>query len=193
MGDVADGLLTGLLNHGELLLGGTLFLAALGVPLPATMLLVAAGAFTRSGVLALETAIVAAFASSVAGDLGGYTLGRLGIGLVPAAWLQAPGWQRATALFARWGGWSVFLTRFAITPAAWSVNLLAGSTRYSLLRFALAACAGEAVWILLFGGLGRLFAEQWEQVGEIAADVGGLIVGVAMLAAGGWLLRASRR
>ena len=44
MTEITDFLLTSLLNHGALVLGSTLFLAALGVPLPATMLVVATGA-----------------------------------------------------------------------------------------------------------------------------------------------------
>ena len=51
MSELNDLLLTGLLNHGSLLLGLVLFFAALGVPLPATMLLLAAGAFAQQGVL----------------------------------------------------------------------------------------------------------------------------------------------
>lgn len=192
MSSLTDWLLTGLLNHGEFLLGGTLFLAALGVPLPATMLLVAAGAFTRHDVLALETALLTALGSSVAGDAGAYMLGRVGIRLVPAGLVQSSGWQRAAVLFSRWGGLSVFFTRFALTPAALPVNLLAGSTRYALVRFLTAVTAGEATWVLLFGGLGRLFADRWEQISEISADFAGLIVGVAVAVAGVLLLRAGR-
>lgn len=129
----------------------------------------------------------------LAGDAGAYMLGRVGIGLVPAGLLQSAAWQRAIGLFARWGGWSVFLTRFALTPAALPVSLLAGSTGYAMFRFMAAVVAGEAIWVLLFAGLGRLFADRWEQVSEISADLLALIAGLAMVVVGGLLARARRR
>ena len=51
MSELSGALLTALINQGQWLLASVLFLAALGVPLPATMLLLAAGAFARQGVL----------------------------------------------------------------------------------------------------------------------------------------------
>jgi membrane protein DedA with SNARE-associated domain len=194
MTETADWLLTGLLNHGSWLLGAALFLSAFGVPLPATMLLMAAGAFTRQGVFAVEGAFLAAASGAVAGDACSYLLGRLGLRLVPQALLAAGSWQQATALFARWGGWSVFVTRFLLTPAALPVNLLAGSSRYPWSRFMAAVVAGELLWVLLFGGLGHLFAAQWEQWSQLATDFAGLAVGGALVIAGlGVLLTARRR
>jgi membrane-associated protein len=74
---ITDFLLTNLLNHGALVLGSTLFLAALGVPLPATMLVVATGAFSRQGVMSLQVAASVAVAAAVAGDACSYLLGQL--------------------------------------------------------------------------------------------------------------------
>lgn len=78
MTDLADLLVTALLNHGTLALGATLFLAALGVPLPASMMLIAAGAFARQGVLGAPDTAVAALAGAVLGDSGSDGIGRFG-------------------------------------------------------------------------------------------------------------------
>jgi membrane protein DedA with SNARE-associated domain len=191
--DISDLLLTGLLNHGNALLGGALFLAALGVPLPATMLLLAAGAFARQGVLPLQAALVTAVAAAVTGDACSYLVGRLAGRHLPKRLQGASSWQRAAGLFARWGSWSVFFSRFLLTPIALPVNLLAGSTRHAWPRFMAAAVAGELLWVLLFGGLGHLFADRWEGISALAGDVVGLLLG-AVLAAGGALgFLASRR
>lgn len=193
VGEAGDWLLTALLNHGSTLLGVTLFFSALGLPLPATMLLVAAGAFSRQGLFAADAAVLAATAGAVAGDGCSYLLGRFSLRLAPASLLASAGWARASAQFARWGAWSVFVTRFLLTPAALPVNLLAGSTRYGWARFMAAVVAGETVWVLLFGGIGHVFADQWENISRLAGDVLGVIAGVALLLAGGAVLASARR
>ncbi len=193
MVDLGEWLLTGLLNHGNLLLGTTLFFAALGIPLPATMLLMAAGAFTQQGELSLQGALISASCGAIAGDGCSYLLGRFSLKLAPRRLLDSSGWLRANILFARWGGWSVFITRFLVTPVALPVNLLAGSTRYGWMRFMLAVVAGELIWVLLFGGLGRLFADQWETLSQLATDLGGVLLGIVLLAAGIRLVIVRRR
>lgn len=193
MTGVTEWLLTGMLNYGSALLGVALFLAALGIPLPASVLLMAAGAFTSQGVLPLEGAVVAATSGAVAGDACSYLVGRFSLRWVPSSVLASGGWARAAASFARWGGWGVFFSRFLLTPIALPVNLLAGSTRYAWARFMSAVVAGEVVWVFLFGGLGHLFANQWEALSRLAADIGAVVLGLALVAAGLWALIAHRR
>jgi len=187
---LAELLLTVLLNHGAVLLGSVLFLAALGLPLPASMLVIAAGAFAQQGVLDVAEAAIGGLAAAVLGDSGSYGIGRFGAARLPPRLRDSPAWARSAALFARWGAWSVYLTRFVLTPIALPVNLLAGSTRYPVRRYLLAVVAGEATWILLYGGAGYLFATQWEAISSLVADGVGLLVGVALAAAAGyWLWR----
>jgi membrane-associated protein len=192
MSSVGDVLLTALLNQGNLLLGGVLFLTALGLPLPATMLLVAAGAFARQGVLPLNPAAAAALAGAVAGDACSYLLGRYGAHLLPAR-LRIPDSSSAARFFARWGTWAVFVSRFALTPIALPVNLLAGSTGLAIRRYLTAVVIGETLWVGLFGGLGYLFADRWEAISRTAGDVAGLLLGVVITLAGGAFLISRRR
>jgi len=191
--DVSALLLTALLNYGNTLLGTTLFLAAFGIPLPATMLLMAAGAFIRQGVLPIEGAILAGISGAIAGDACSYLVGRFSLQLVPASVQASGNWQGASALFARWGGWSVFVSRFLLTPVALPVNLLAGSTRYAWTRFMTAVVAGEIIWVFLFGGLGYLFANQWEVLSGLAGDVSWVLLGIVLVLAGVWIFVSGRK
>ncbi|WP_210547229.1 DedA family protein [Rhodoferax sp. PAMC 29310] len=184
MSSISDLLLTALLNQGNLLLGGTLFLEALGIPLPASMLVIAAGAFTRQGVLGWEGAATSALLGAVAGDGCSYLVGRYGLERLSTR-LQSTVRASTTAQrFARWGGWSVFVTRFLLTPMALPVNLLAGSTRYPWPRFMTAVLAGELAWVALYGGLGYLFADQWESISQLVSDFVGLLLGLALTLVG---------
>lgn len=192
MTDIPDVLLTGLLNHGLLVLGTALLLAALGVPLPATMLLVAAGAFSRQGVMRAQDAAVVAILAAVAGDGLSYLLGRVLGGRLTARWSGSKVWRSAARQFERWGLWSVFLSRFLFTPIALPVNLMAGSTRFPWRRFMGAVVAGEVIWVVLFGGLGLLFSDAWEAMSEMASDVSGLLLGGGLLVVGGYFLLRRR-
>jgi len=191
--DLAELLLTVLLGHGALALGTTLFLAALGVPLPASMMLIAAGAFAQQGVLGAPDAAAAALTGAVLGDNGSYGIGRYGAARIPARLREPAAWTRSVALFARWGLWGVYLTRFLLTPVALPVNLLAGSIRYSWPRYLGAVVAGEATWVGLYGGAGYVFARQWESVSGLAADGVGLLVGLALVLGAGRSLWRHRR
>jgi membrane-associated protein len=190
---VQELLLTTLVNHGALALGGVLWLAALGVPLPATMLLLAAGAFVQQGVLAPQGALSAALIGAVTGDAASYLVGRLGGSHLPRGLQASDAWTRAAALFGRWGFLSVFVTRFLLTPLALPVNLLAGSTRYAWHRFMAAVLAGEIAWVALFVGLGYLFADRWEILGAMAGDAVAVAVGIVLVVWGAVRLRRARR
>lgn len=194
MTEISDFLLTLLLNQGAALLAGVLFFAALGVPLPATLLLLATGAFVRHGVLPVVWTVAAAWLGAVLGDACSYGLGRWGAHRLPEQLTTGRAWQRAGALFGRWGATSVFVTRFLLTPLALPVNLLAGSTCYGFSRFLLAVVLGEAVWVVLFVGLGYTFADRWEWLAQFAGDLVGVLLGAVALCSGVWLLlrRAQR-
>jgi membrane protein DedA with SNARE-associated domain len=193
MSELTDALLTATLAYGPLALALALLIAALGVPLPATLLLLAAGAFARQGALDGAWAAVLGLLASVLGDSGGYCLGRCGGSLVRRPVEQRGSWQRARAIFARRGGLAVLLTRFALTPLALPTNLIAGSTQYAFPRFLLFDVIGELIWVALYGGLGYLFADQWEMVSELAGNLTGALLGLFALAAGSYLAFRSRQ
>ncbi len=186
--DASGLLLTAMLNHGVAILALTLFFAALGVPLPATVLLMAAGAFVQQGMLPFDTAVATALVASIVGDGGSYLIGRFAIDRVPARLVRGAAWSRATQVFDRWGVAGILLTRFLLTPLALPVNLLAGSTRYPVARFLPAVVVGEALWVSLIGGLGFWFADRWEPLSRLAVDFAGVLVGLALASAGAWAL-----
>lgn len=47
-----------------------------------------------------------------------------------------------------------------------------------------AVITGELIWVALFGGLGRVFADQWEMVSQLAGDISGILLG-GLLTVGG--------
>jgi membrane-associated protein len=181
-----DDALSALQGYGAPALALVIFLGCLGLPLPSAMLLLAAGAFARTGLLRVELGAPLALLAAVTGDSCSYLMGRRSEGVVARRLQGSLSWSRAQHAFERWGFWAVPLTRFLLTPLALPTNLIAGGERFPFRRFVGLCLAGDAVWVLLFGGLGYLFAGSWRTVGAFAGDLSGWLVGFALAALGGY-------
>jgi membrane-associated protein len=179
--DDALGVLQG---YGTPALALVIFFSCLGLPVPSTMLLLAAGAFARTGLLRAELVVPLALLAAVMGDSCSYLVGRRSQNVLARRLQGSLSWRRAEHVFDRWGLWAVPLTRFLLTPLALPTNLIASGARFPFRRFVGLCLLGEALWILIFGGLGYLFASSWRTVGAFAGDLSGWLVGCALVALG---------
>lgn len=173
-----------LLNYGPLALALAIFVGALGLPLPGTALLLAAGALARGGLVNAPVAAVMAVSAAVLGDGTSYLLARFGFKPVLGRLEGNAAWRRAEQAIERWGVFAILLSRFLVTPLALPTNLIVGGDRYPFVRFISLCLAGETVWVILFGGLGYLFAESWRAIGGFAGDLGLWLTGAAVAAVG---------
>jgi membrane protein DedA with SNARE-associated domain len=180
--DLTQLLLDSVSAYGALALGAATLVSAIGLPLPASLLLLAAGAFARQGLLDGPSAILLAAGGAILGDVVSYALARTGGALTTARVQALPAWQRARGLFQRWGALAIFLSRFALTPLALPVNVLAGSTRYALRRFLAPVLFGEGLWAVLFCGLGYVFADQWSALSSAASNLTTVLAATAAVA-----------
>jgi membrane protein DedA with SNARE-associated domain len=175
-------------SYGSPMVAVILLLGALGIPVPGTLLVIASGAFVRQGVLDIYLTPALALSGSVIGDTIIYGLGRFARGWIERRFGQSAGWQKSADFFARRGGLAIYLTRWLITPLAVPTNLIAGSSGYPFWKYLLFDVTGELTWIVLYGGLGYAFGSQWELINQFISDFSGLILGVAMLGAGVFLV-----
>ena len=192
--EISDYLLTSVLVYGTWMLGFTTLMSGIGFPLPATMMLIAAGAFVQQGVLIGESAVIFALLGAVIGDNVSYMLGRL-LGAVGLQRVKnSHAWGQARIHFEYWAALSIFLSRFLVTPLALPINLMAGSTRYAMWRYAGMVLAGEILWVLIFIGIGYIFADRWEILSEVMSNLSGVFVGLVLLILSGiYLVRRVRR
>lgn len=188
---MSDFLLTQIINYGAPILGVIVFIGAMGAPFPGTLLIIAAGAFARQGLLNWYATGLTALAFVVLGDNLSYVMGHYARGPVLRRFQNSGRWNQAEQAFNRWGGMAVVWTRFLITGIAVPVNLIAGTSGFGIRRFFLYDLAGEAIWIFGYGGLGYLFGTQWEVVSDLLGNVSGLALGLVLLAVGIWLDRKS--
>lgn len=187
-----DYVLLGLVQYGLPVLFGVVLMASLGAPLPATLLLLTAGAFVAEGDLNLWWVFGMGTSAAVLGDHLGYSIGRWGSQhLVDHLSRWGGGTSRieqAEIAARRWGGVGIFLSRWLLTPIGPVINLTSGIARYSLPAFFCFDVVGEMVWVGSYVTLGRLFSDQVQDLSGVLGNLTWVIVGVATMALLGWLL-----
>ncbi|MCR8726414.1 DedA family protein [Frigidibacter sp. ROC022] len=191
-------LLLGLVpSWGPVLLFLATFLSCLALPAPASLLMLAAGAFAAGGDLLLSTCILGAFSGAVLGDQVGFQIGRYAR---DAVWRLAKDrsakalLERAQDYAARRGRLGVFLSRWLFSPLGPYVNFIGGATGMGWLAFTTAGVLGEMVWVTVYVGTGYGFADRFEQMAELAGSFSGAVsAGLVALILGAILLRLARR
>ncbi|HEX9858199.1 MAG TPA: DedA family protein [Paracoccaceae bacterium] len=196
-GSLTEALLALVPEYGATLVFAATLLSCLALPVPSSLVMLAAGAFVASGDLSAPAVLAAAFTGAVLGDQAGYWLGRCG---------GAPLWdrlrrrsgtaqalERAEAQLQERDLVAVYLTRWLFSPLGPYVNLLGGATRMNWLRFSLADLAGEATWVAVYVGLGIGFAAQVEAMGAALGNLAGaLAAGLVTFLLGRALWRAAQ-
>jgi membrane-associated protein len=181
---MSDYLLTQMINFGAPLFALLIFLGALGLPVGASLLVIAAGAFSQQGILNWLPTAILGLLGAVLGDALSFGMGNYARDWVDKRFGGSTAWKSAQDSFASRAGLAVYLTRFLITALAIPTNLIAGGSGYQFRKFIAIDSLGEITWILLYGGLGYFFGSQWELVSTFISNFGGLMLGLIILVAG---------
>ncbi len=176
MSNLLSLLLTFLQNYGYLALWIAVFVAAVGIPIPITLLLLAAGAFAALGDFNIGLLFIISFSALVCGDNTGYWIGRIWGSKVLDRIERSRRWNRlipprriaqSRQYFRRRGGWAIFLSRFLFSALGGVINLLSGSELYPYRYFLLFDTSGEALGAIIPLMLGYIFGASWEAVGDV--------------------------
>ena len=194
MSALTQTLLAALPGWGPYLIALTTFLSCLLLPVPASLLLIAAGAFVASDDLTLVPVVTAALTGFLVGDQIAFSLGR-----GARSWLGRQGGRRAVliaraqAMLAARGGLAVFLSRWLFSPLGPWMTLAAGAAGFARGPFTLASLSGAAIWATIYLGLGLGFGANLQAAADLAGTALGLLAAVAVTGAlGWWLVRAAR-
>jgi membrane protein DedA with SNARE-associated domain len=183
---MSDFLLTQVINYGAPIFGLILFLGALGAPVGASVVLIAAGAFSQQGILNWLPAATLGLFGAVAGDAISFGIGYYAKDWVDQHFGSSKAWKSAEASFDARAGLAIYLTRFLITALAIPTNLIAGGSGIQFRRFMTYDSMGEFTWIVLYGGLGYFFGSQWELISTFLSNFGGVMLGLLILGIGIW-------
>jgi membrane-associated protein len=198
MNNLLHYLLTLLQEYGYPILWLSIFIGAVGIPLPNTLVLLAVGAFAALGNFQFILLFVVALSAFVAGDNVSYWLGRRW-GSRVLRWMEgrlirAQTLERSRVYFDRLGGWAIFSSRFLVSALGGAINLLAGAQLYPYRRFLAYDIAGEAAGTVLLLTLGYVFGASWDAVGDVLGSFSFFIVALLVaLVLGYQTLRLFRR
>lgn len=198
LGGFSEDFVSAILVYGYPALALTLFLGALGAPLPSGLAMVVAGSLAAQGHMTWPLLVAVGMAASVAGDLAGYAVGKI----LGASFLERKGqWvgltrerrARVERLFERWGAVSVLLSRSLVSVLSSAVNLVAGAGRYRFRAFVAFGVVGRLAWSAAYLGLGYAASSglEFEPAADFLGSLTGLLVALAVLGGAGIAVRRS--
>jgi membrane protein DedA with SNARE-associated domain len=189
-----------LVEHGYIVLFGAVLAQQIGLPLPSTPFIIAAGALARSGQLSLGATIFLAFCAAMIADLVWFQIGRLRgarvLQLLCRISLEPDYCVRRTEnSFARYGAKTLVIGKI-VPGISVLATPMAGVYGLPPSRFLIFDGLGILVWIIPFELLGYVFSDQLEDVVTYASRFGGLlfllvIAGIATYI--GWKYAQRRR
>ena len=189
-----------LVKHGYLVLFASVFAQQLGVPLPSTPFIVAAGALAHSGRLSFPAALLVGCCAALIADVVWFEVGRLRgvrvlqflcrISLEPDYCVR-----RTENTFARYGAKTLIVGK--LVPGISTIATpMAGVYGLARSRFLLFDGMGILLWIGAFELLGYIFSDQLEDVVAYSSRFGGLLfvlLLVGLVAYVGWKYVQRRR
>lgn len=153
---LAANLLNLVLAHGPLMLCAIMFIAAVGVPIPTSIVLIGTGIAVHDGLVDGRAMLAAGLAGVLLGDAIDFALGRFSGQRGFTRLSQTPAGRKGQALFEQHGGMAIFLTRFLLTGLSSVVSFIAGAAGFPAARFALIDIIGKLIYLLELVGAGYL-------------------------------------
>jgi membrane protein DedA with SNARE-associated domain len=174
------------LHHGYSILFAAVFGRQIGLPIPAPLFLLSAGALAAAGKLGLVVALLLAITACVLGDWPWYEAGRRWGDKVLYflhRFTRDPDIhnRRAKEAFARYGTPILVLDKFVpgLDAVAPPVAGISGTSRSRFLAF---ETVGACLWSCAYAGLGYFFSHDLQRAAAYAGRVGTTLAGLALAA-----------
>jgi membrane protein DedA with SNARE-associated domain/rhodanese-related sulfurtransferase len=165
-----------LVKHGYSILFASVFARQMWLPIPAILVLIAAGALAGSGRMTLTVTLGLAIIACLLADMVWYEAGRRWgeqilhfiYGLTPDPDAAA---RRSKETFVRIGARTLMIAKFVVGLDA-ATPPLAGLSGTSRLRFIAFDAVGAALWSGVYAGLGYLLGRDLDRAATYAARLG---------------------
>ena len=179
--DLSEILLGLLLENTYLILGLGVFAGALGVPIPTTLLIIAAGAFSAQGFADFKVIIVIVTLTAVFGDCIGFFVG----GKLTSFQNRLPSFIKkildsGKSSFHGCSKKMIFFSRFLFTAIGTPINILSGFYMCKFRNFIPYVFAGELIWALEMTFVGYWFGTNIELIYEFMGNIS--MISVILLA-----------
>jgi membrane protein DedA with SNARE-associated domain len=195
-----QGLVNLISQYGAAILGVSVFLMNMGIPVPGHLSYVAAVLLASQGKMSLPLVVATAVPAAFFGGWVGFLVGQRGghdlvVTYGPKVGLTAARFQAMERFYERHGGAAVFFSRFVIMLRTFG-NVFAGLNEVPTHKFLVVNAAGALAWGAVYATVLTLFGESWHLVDDWLGVIG--LVGLGLLALVGlghivWLRRRKRR
>ena len=168
-----------------------------GLPVPGETVLLFAGFLAFRGNLVLRWVILIAIAGATLGDSLGYLVGRLGGSALLRKYrgsvlLPAARFDRAQAVFLKYGHWAVFVARF-ITGLRVLAGPFAGAFLMEYRRFLFFNFSGAVLWAITIGCVGYFFGGNWGRLLGLLKEFDLITLAVLLVTVGIVIYRSRRK
>ena len=168
-----------------------------GLPVPAALILLAAGAILEDANAGIGVFFVAGYAGAVLAGTVLFLLGRR-FGTPAVAMMERqPGWGRIVArahkAIGERGGVAVFIGSWLVAQIGPAVNLVSGAAGLGLTRFNAYHLTGRGIWVGGYLALGYAFSDRIVEVAHALGQVAWLVIVVVAAVGAVWGLRYLRR
>jgi membrane protein DedA with SNARE-associated domain len=195
--NLQETLTNALVSYGLLAVFVSVLISAIGLPLPTSFLLLFAGSTVANGDLEFLPVVAAGAGGAIIGDHIGYGIGWIGgRSFVLSLAQKFKGeslLEKAEATSRKWGGPSIFLSRWLITAVGPYINLTSGITRYRLPPFSIWVILGEVLWVLIYVGIGSLFSSSIAEISDALGDFVWVLLGLIAVCILGYKVFQSMR
>jgi membrane protein DedA with SNARE-associated domain len=180
---MTDLLLALLPTYGLFIIAGITIIAALGIPLPSSIVALTSGGLAATGDLVLLEVLLTTFFAFAVGDQLAFTLGRL----AKPEWIESARdskmigslVQRSENFYHKRGLMAILLSRTVMSSIGPYIAYFCGAMQMKRARFTVTAFVGIGIWTTTYVMLGYLFAGNLPQMTDLVA--GFLMAGIAAL------------
>lgn len=153
----------------------SVLLAGLAIPLPSSMVVLAAGGFAALGDISLWQLIAVCFTAFTIGDQIAFHSAKFAgdpmLNKIRSSPRMGGMINRSESMVNKHGVKAVVLSHTLLSPTVPYVNFLCGAGTMSWRAFSVAACIGATLWTTLFVAVGFLFSGNLPQLTGITVDI----------------------
>ncbi|RVU85900.1 DedA family protein [Leucothrix sargassi] len=180
---MTDLLLAFATDYGLYVVASVVFLAALGIPLPASVIVLTSGGLSATGDILLIELFVWTLTAYVLGDQSTYQIGKMVgpniLDKLSGHKRLAPVVTKSERFYEKYGLLAILMSRTIISPCGPYVAYISGAWEMDRLRYTLTALAGAAIWTSVYIALGYTFAGNVPEISDLMASI--MLVSLAIL------------
>ncbi|PWQ99622.1 DedA family protein [Leucothrix arctica] len=151
------------------------FIAALGVPLPASILVLTSGGLASTGDILLIELFLFTLSAYILGDQAAYQLGKIAgpnlIEKLSSHRRMSPVLDKSEKVYRKYGVFAILLTRTVLSPCGPYIAYLCGVWGMNRAQYSVTALAGSSIWSSVYIMLGYSFAGNVPEISDLMRSV----------------------